>query len=44
MNRPAFFYGWIILPVVMLVGICTSPGQTFGIAVFNPYFRAAVGL
>ena len=44
MNRPAFFYGWIILPVVMLVSICTSPGQTFGIAVFNPYFRDALGL
>ncbi len=44
MKSPPFFYGWVMLPAVMLVSICTSPGQTFGIAVFNPHLRAALGL
>ncbi|NKB67671.1 MAG: MFS transporter [Candidatus Latescibacteria bacterium] len=44
MKRPPFFYGWLMLPAAMLVSICTSPGQTFGIAVFNPYLRQALDL
>jgi sugar phosphate permease len=44
MKRLPFFYGWVMLPAVMLVSICTSPGQTFGIAIFNPHLRAALGL
>ena len=44
MSRLPFFYGWVMLPAVMLVSICTSPGQTFGVAVFNPYLREALGL
>ncbi|MFT5090215.1 MAG: MFS family permease [Candidatus Latescibacterota bacterium] len=44
MSRLPFFYGWVMLPVVMLFSICTSPGQTFGIAVFNPYIQEALGL
>jgi hypothetical protein len=44
MSRLPFFYGWVMLPAVMLVSICTSPGQPFGIAVFNPYLRQALGL
>lgn len=39
-----FFYGWIIVPVAMAVHIATSPGQTYGIAVFNPYLRDAFSL
>ena len=44
MSRLPFFYGWVMLPAVMLISICTSPGQTFGVAVFNPYLREALGL
>ena len=44
MNRLPFFYGWIMLPVVMILLVCTSPGQTFGVAVFNPYIKEALGL
>jgi MFS family permease len=43
-GRVPFFYGWIIVPVVMVVQICTSPGQTYGISVFNPYLREALAL
>jgi len=32
-----FFYGWVMLPIIMVIQIATSPGQTFGISVFNPY-------
>ena len=35
--RIPFFYGWVMLPIIMIVQIATSPGQTFGISVFNPY-------
>ena len=44
MSRLPFFYGWVMLPVVTLIGICTSPGQTYGIAVFNSYLREALSL
>ena len=44
MSRLPFFYGWVMMPAVMLVSICTSPGQTFGISVFNPYIQEALGL
>ena len=44
MSRLPFFYGWVMLPVVTLISICTSPGQTYGIAVFNPYLREALSL
>ncbi len=44
MRRLPFFYGWVMLPVVMLVSICTSPGQTFGISVFTLYLQEALGL
>ena len=44
MSRLPFFYGWLMVPAVMLISICTSPGQTYGGAVFNPYLREALGL
>ncbi|MEE3258801.1 MAG: MFS transporter [Candidatus Latescibacterota bacterium] len=44
MSRLPLFYGWLMVPAVTLISICTSPGQTYGIAVFNPYLRAALGL
>jgi sugar phosphate permease len=43
-GRLPFFYGWLMLPVVMLVVICTAPGQTYGVSVFNPYLRQALDL
>ena len=33
-SRVPFFYGWVMLPVAMLIQIATSPGQTFGISGF----------
>lgn len=38
------FYGWLMLPVAMLMMMATSPGQTFGLAFFNSNFRTAFGL
>jgi MFS family permease len=42
--RLPFYYGWVMLPIAMLAAIATSPGQTFGISIFNPSFRLALGL
>jgi MFS family permease len=39
-----FYYGWVMLPIATLAAIATSPGQTFGISVFNPTFRLTLGL
>jgi MFS family permease len=36
-SRIPFFYGWVMLAIIMVIQIATSPGQTFGISVFNPY-------
>ena len=38
MSRLPFFYGWVMLPVVTLIGICTSPGQTYGVTIFNTFY------
>lgn len=43
-SRVPFFYGWLMLPVVMITMVATSPGQTFGVSVFNPYIRQALSL
>lgn len=42
--RISFFYGWMMLPVVLAIQIATSPGQTFGVSIFNPHIRADLGL
>jgi MFS family permease len=34
-----FFYGWVIIPIAMLMQICTSPGQTFAVSAFTPSLR-----
>ncbi len=39
-----FFYGWLMLPLAMLMMIATSPGQTFGFTFFNAKFREAFEL
>ncbi|MEX0702963.1 MAG: MFS transporter [Planctomycetales bacterium] len=38
------FYGWVMLPIAMAGLVATSPGQTFGVSVFNEPLRAALGL
>ncbi|MEQ8838154.1 MAG: MFS transporter, partial [Lacipirellulaceae bacterium] len=38
------FYGWVMLPVAMLILVASSPGQTFGFAFFNPHFQQALSL
>ncbi|MEM9645288.1 MAG: MFS transporter [Planctomycetota bacterium] len=35
-GRLPFFYGYVMMPVAMLVLICTSPGQTFAVSAFKP--------
>jgi MFS family permease len=42
--RLPFYYGWVMLPIAMLASIVTGPGQTFGVSIFNPSFRQALGL
>ena len=42
--RLPFFYGWVMLPVVMLTTMTTMPGQTYGVSVFYPYLRASLDL
>ncbi|MCJ7660690.1 MAG: MFS transporter [Anaerolineales bacterium] len=43
-SRVPFYYGWVMMVVSLFALIFTSPGQTFGIAVFNPSFREALNL
>lgn len=43
-SRVPCFYGWIMLPIVLAVQVASSPGQTFGVSVFNPYIRSELGL
>lgn len=43
-SRFPFYYGWVMLPVTMIAHICTFPGQTPGVAAFNPAFRDALNL
>ncbi|WP_146440228.1 MFS transporter [Crateriforma conspicua] len=42
--RFPFFYGYVMLPVAMLVQICTSPGQTFAVSAFMPALRDDLGM
>ena len=42
--RLPFFYGWIMLPVLLLTTMATMPGQTYGVSVFYPYLRESLNL
>lgn len=42
-GRVPFFYGWVMLPVTMVVLMATTPGQTFGVSTFNPYLIREFG-
>ena len=39
-----FYYGWIILLVVMIASIVAGVGQTYGISVFNPSIMDSLGM
>ena len=43
-SRVPFFYGWVMLPVVFMIQVASSPGQTYGVSVFNPHIRRALDL
>ncbi len=43
-SRIPFFYGWVMLPIVLVIQVATSPGQTYGVSVFNPHIRNDLGL
>lgn len=45
-NSPAdrTYYGWVMLPIAMAALIATSPGQTFGVSIFNDPMRQSLGL
>ncbi|MGI9471627.1 MAG: MFS transporter [Rubripirellula sp.] len=43
-SRLPFFYGYVMIPVAMLVQVATSPGQTFAISAFTPFLREALQL
>lgn len=38
------YYGWIMLPLSMGALIASSPGQTFGVSIFNEPIRLSLGL
>ncbi|MEX0818076.1 MAG: MFS transporter [Pirellulaceae bacterium] len=42
-GRP-LYYGWVMLPLAMATLIASSPGQTFGISIFNEPMRLSLGL
>jgi len=33
-----------MLPIVLAIQVASSPGQTFGVSIFNPHIRAELGL
>ncbi|MEM9586336.1 MAG: MFS transporter [Planctomycetota bacterium] len=39
-----FFYGYVMLPVAMMMQIATSPGQTFAVSPFMPALRESLQL
>jgi MFS transporter, OFA family, oxalate/formate antiporter len=43
-RRDSLYYGWIMAAATMVTGICTSPGQTYGISSFNSSFRESLSL
>jgi MFS family permease len=43
-TRLPFYYGWVMLPIAMLAQATTSPGQTFGVSIFNPSFLETLNI
>lgn len=42
--RTSFYYGWVMLPLSMAALVASSPGQTFGVSIFNEPMRRSLGL
>lgn len=42
--RLPFFYGYVMIPVAMLLQVATSPGQTFAFSAFTPSFRESFAM
>ena len=38
------YYGWLMVPLAMVTALATSPGQTYGVSVFNPSLREALAI
>lgn len=38
------YYGWVMLPLAMIALVASSPGQTFGVSIFNESIRASLNL
>ncbi|MCA9067747.1 MAG: MFS transporter [Planctomycetaceae bacterium] len=43
-SREKWFYGWTMLPLAMLAMFASSPGQTFGVSIFNESIRTSLNL
>ena len=43
-SRPGIYYGWAMLPLSMAALIASSPGQTFGVSIFNEPIRESLCL
>lgn len=43
-NQGGVYYGWWMVPVAMVAQVATSPGQTFGLSMFNTYLQEDLGL
>ena len=43
-KRLPFFYGYVMIPLAMLMQIATSPGQTFAVSAFTPFLRESLSL
>ena len=42
--RSPFYYGYVMVPVAMVLQIMSSPGQTFAFSAFTPSFRDQLGI
>lgn len=38
------YYGWVMLPLATIALVASSPGQTFGVSIFNEPIRLELGL
>ncbi len=43
-RRFPFYYGWVMMPVVVIAQSVTGVGQTYGVSVFNPSFQSSLGI
>jgi OFA family oxalate/formate antiporter-like MFS transporter len=43
-SRLPFYYGWLIVPVVIIAQGVSGVGQTYGLSVFNPSLHDSLGI